>query len=96
MHSTTGGIKPKPPPKPNWTEEFRDENLRPTCINIVTAEQQDKSIMLYDAELYEGMDDRDNFPLKTPETLHSSTYMNIADISAYINLCQQQNEKQNN
>ena len=52
--------------------------------------------MSYDAELYNGMNDKDNNnPLTIPYDTYSKISLNIADISAYINLHQQQNTTQN-
>ena len=94
---TAGANHPlRPPPEPNWNETFTPNDNRPTCVRIINASEHEQSIMSYDAELYNGMNDKDNNnPLTIPNDTYSKISLNIADISAYINLHQQQNTTQN-
>ena len=84
----------KPPPDPNWPNTITSVDIKPTCVRIINAESQEQSIMLYDAEVYEGMNDRDNHPLTMSQPEYSKIHMNIAEISTFINLHQQQNDTQ--
>ena len=88
--------QPQPPPDPNWREYFNETKLRPTCIKIINAEDNEKSITLYDAELFEGVNDSDqHIHLTKPQTEINLTHVNIMDISTNINLHHQQNIKNN-
>lgn len=67
---------------------FDAEDIKPTCIRIVEATDQDKSLTSYNAETYEGVNDSDTVDhLTKPHT--ATTRINIASISKCINLHQQ-------
>lgn len=81
---------PKPNSAPNWSEAFDVNSIKPVCIKIVDATDEDKSMLDYDAEIYEGNNDSNIVNcLTTP--LKSDVYVTISQLSTSINLHRQQN-----
>ena len=69
---------------------FDIDNIKPTCVKILTADDYDKSLISYDAEVYEGGNDSNIISCSTiPQQPRVS--INISEISTSINLHQQQN-----
>ena len=73
---------------------FDIDDIRPTCIKILNAEDFDKSLISYDAEVYEGGYDSNMIGCsKIPQ--HPQVFINMSKISTSINLHQQQHPSHN-
>ena len=72
---------------------FDVNDIKPTCIRILNAEDHDKSVISYDTEVYEGTN---NSIVLTCLTIpqNPDICINISQISTSINLQQQHNPNQ--
>ena len=77
-------------PAPNWSEVFGIHSIKPVCIKIVDATDEDKSMLDYDAEIYEGDNDSNIMNCLTTH-LTNDIGVTISQLSMSINLHQQQN-----
>lgn len=78
---------------PNWSDSFDVNSIKPTCIKVLDATDEDKSLLAYDAEIYQGDNDSSIDNCLTT-TLNNDVCVTISQLSTSINLHQQQNRSQ--